>query len=89
MQIAHVTGRSFEEVTALVRLDAEKNETRREAWRKRLIQIGGIAASVALVISANVIFIVSAEAGNPHPAEALRERICIMLNWLNIFECQP
>jgi hypothetical protein len=45
LKIAEATGRTFEEVTALVKLEAEKNEKRREVWRKRLVSIGGIAGN--------------------------------------------
>jgi hypothetical protein len=36
LQIARVTGRDFLEVTALVRHEAETNETRRQAWAECL-----------------------------------------------------
>lgn len=55
LQIARHTGRSLDEVITLVRIDAEKNETRREAWRDYLKRLGGVAASIATAVSAFVI----------------------------------
>lgn len=64
LKIAEATGRTFEEVTALVKLEAEKNEKRREVWRKRLVSLGGIAATVTALIFAPVILKMTPEAGN-------------------------
>jgi hypothetical protein len=83
LQIAQATGRSFEEVTALVKVEAEKNETRREAWRKRLVQLGGIAATVAALLFAPVILNMSdgqAEAAETQGSEV--GMFCIMLNYV-------
>lgn len=68
LQIAEATGRTFEEVTALVKLEAEKNEKRREVWRKRLVQLGGIAATIAALLFAPVILNMSPMAGNASAA---------------------
>lgn len=73
LQIAQATGRTFEEVTALVKLEAEKNEKRREIWRKRLVQLGGIAATVAALLFAPVILNMSPMAGNTHAATVSKE----------------
>lgn len=81
MQIAKITGRNFEQVTAMVRIDAEKNENRRSEWKNRLKQMGGMAASVTLSICAVVILNLT-----PTPANAAQTletaplMICIMLN---------
>lgn len=65
LQIAKATGRTYEEVSAIVRIEAEKDETRRAAWRDYLKSIGGYAASIFLsciIALASVTFIVTSEA---------------------------
>lgn len=49
LQIAEALGRDYSEISAAVRIEAEKDENRREAWRRYYKSIGGIAASFALV----------------------------------------
>lgn len=59
LQIAQATNRSYEEVSALVRIEAEKNEAKREEWRRYYKRIGGIAASVAMMVFTSCILIVT------------------------------
>ena len=47
-RIADLLGKPLAEVIAIVELDAEKDEVRREAWRDYYKSIGGIAASVLM-----------------------------------------
>lgn len=67
LQIAKALNRSLEEITAIVRIEAEKNEKRQNAWREYYKSIGGIAASFALLFCGSVTFIVSP------PAKAIEE----------------
>jgi len=48
LKIAEATGRSYEEVSAIVRIEAEKDENRRKVWKDYLKRIGGIAACIML-----------------------------------------
>ncbi len=48
LQIAQALGRSYEEISAIVRIEAEKDESRRQAWRKYYKSIGGYAASIIM-----------------------------------------
>lgn len=48
LKISEATGRTFEQVTALVMIEKEKNETRRKAWESHIKRLGGVAASIAL-----------------------------------------
>jgi len=48
LQIAMAIGKSYEEVSAIVRIEAEKDEKRRAAWAQYYKSIGGIAASILM-----------------------------------------
>lgn len=48
LQIAQALGRSYEEVSAIVRIEAEKDESRRKVWREYYKSIGGYAASIMM-----------------------------------------
>lgn len=89
MQIARATGRSLEEVITLVRIDAERNETRRNAWRDYLKHLGGHAASIALAVSAIVILEMTPTTAEAAPLLTSGNGIfCIMLNLLWIIQGQ-
>lgn len=65
LEIAKRIGQPLDKVIAAVEVDAEKDEQRREEWRRYYKSIGGIAASVAIMIFTSCILIVT-----PTPAEA-------------------
>ena len=44
LQIAEALGRCYEEIQAIVRIEAEKDETRREAWKRYYKSIVSLAA---------------------------------------------
>lgn len=58
LQIAKALGESYEVITALVKMETEKDEGRRNAWREYYKSIGGIAASVlcALAVVVTMVF---------------------------------
>jgi len=70
LQIAKAIGKSYEEVSAIVRIEAEKDESRRQAWRDYYKSIGGYAASVMLMFFFTVTLIVT-----PTPAEASNSKV--------------
>lgn len=57
LQIAKALGRNYDQIQAIVRIEAEKDEDRRQTWRDYLKSIGGIAASfvIGLLICATLI----------------------------------
>lgn len=57
LQIAKALGRSFEEVSAIVQIEAEKDEARREVWREHLKRLGGYAAAIMLWVLAGLVFV--------------------------------
>ena len=57
LQIAKALGRSYEEVSAIVRIEAEKDETRREVWREHLKRLGGYAAGIIPLLLAGLLFV--------------------------------
>lgn len=59
LQIAKVLGKTLDEVITAVKLDTEKNEKRRLAWREHYKSIGGIAASFMLIVFAFVTLIMT------------------------------
>ena len=65
LQIAKALGMRYEEVSAIVRIEAESDEKKRADWKDYYKSIGGIAASVALMVFTSCILIVT-----PTPAEA-------------------
>lgn len=65
MKIAESLSKPLADIIYAVELDAEKDESRKEAWRRYYKSIGGIAASVALTFFFAVNLIVT-----PTPAEA-------------------
>ncbi|MDR2508394.1 MAG: helix-turn-helix domain containing protein [Candidatus Accumulibacter sp.] len=50
LQIAKALGKSYEEISACIHAQTEKNEKRRAVWRDFYQQIGGIAAGVTAFI---------------------------------------
>lgn len=50
LQIANATGKDYSEVSAIVRIEAEKDESRRQKWREYYKSIGGYAAGITLGI---------------------------------------
>lgn len=65
LQIAESLGKPLETVIAAVRVEAEKDETRRSAWEKYYKRVGGMAAAVFLAVLLTVTFKVT-----PADAEA-------------------
>ena len=65
LKIAESLNKPLAEIITAVEIDAEKDESRREAWRKYYKSIGGIAASFVLALFFAVTLIVT-----PTPAEA-------------------
>lgn len=59
LRIAKALGKDYAEISAAVRIEAEKDEKRREEWRKYYKSIGGIAAAIMLFVLAAVTFIVT------------------------------
>ena len=62
LRIAQVLGRPFEEVTAIVRIEAEKDESRRAVWREYYKSIGGYAASILAGLAVTFIVTLPSEA---------------------------
>lgn len=83
LQIAKALGLNYDVISAMVRMEAEKDEKSRNAWREYYKSIGGIAASIALVFFCVVTLIVT-----PSPAQAAplldsgEYAICIMLSYV-------
>jgi hypothetical protein len=48
LQIARALGKNYEEVQAIVRIDAEKDIKRRQVWQEYYMSIGGYAASILI-----------------------------------------
>lgn len=59
LKIAEALNRPLAEVLAAVRIEAEKDESRREEWRNYFKSIGGIAAAFMLMVCLSVTFIVT------------------------------
>lgn len=59
LQIAKALNREYNEISAIVQIEAEKDESKREEWRKYYKSIGGYAASFMLLVFAVVTFIVT------------------------------
>lgn len=85
LAIEEATGRSYEEVSAIVRIEAEKDENRRKVWKDYLKRIGGMAASIALLFFLSVTLIVTstpAEASNGKASKAEHFVLCKILRIL-------
>lgn len=85
LKIAEAIGRSYEEVSAIVRIEAEKDENRRNVWKDYLKRIGGMAASIALLLFLSVTLIVTstpAEASNGKGSKAEHFVLCKILRIL-------
>lgn len=85
LKLAQALGRSYEEVSAIVRIEAEKDENRRNVWKDYLKRIGGLAASIALLFFLSVTLIVTstpAEASNGKCSEAEDFVLCKILRIL-------
>lgn len=65
LKIAQALDKPLNEVIAAVKMDTEKDEARREVWRKYYKRLGGVAASISLLVVMSVILIVT-----PSPANA-------------------
>lgn len=59
LQIATALGKTLDEVTAAIRMEAEKDEKRRNAWRNYYKSIGGIAASIMIFVFSFVTLIIT------------------------------
>lgn len=59
LQIAKALGESYEVITALVKMETEKDESRRNAWRDYYKSIGGVAASVLCTLAVVVTMVFS------------------------------
>ena len=81
MKIAEALGKDFAEITAAVRIEAEKDEKRREAWQRYYKSIGGIAASFMLMVFASVTIFVTNDANaseNQYLSAGSSDRVQIM-----------
>lgn len=65
LKIAEILKRDYAEISAIVRIEAERDESRKEAWRKYYKSIGGVAATFATLFFLAVTLIVT-----PTPANA-------------------
>lgn len=70
MQIAKALGIPLDDVMIPVRIEAEKDEKRREAWKEYYKSIGGYAASFVMAILLSVTLIVT-----PTPANASTDKV--------------
>ena len=61
LRIAKALGRNYAEISAMVRMEAEKDNARREEWRNYFKSIGRMADSVMLTVLAVVTFFVTPE----------------------------
>ena len=59
LRIAEALGKDYAEISAAVRIEAEKDENRKEAWRRYYKSIGGVAASFMLAVLAAVTLFVT------------------------------
>jgi len=79
LQIAEALERPLDEILAAVRIEAEKDENRREVWRRYYKSIGGIAASIMTVFFLVCTLIVTstpAEASNSKASKAEHFVLC-------------
>ncbi len=82
MKIAEALEKPLAEVIAIVRIEVEKDEKRREAWRKYYKSLGSVAASIIMTIAFMATMIVTSKNAE---AEIYKEKtnashclICIM-----------
>ena len=75
LRIAKAINRPFDEIMAAIRIDAEKDEKRREEWRRYYKSIGGYAASFMLLLFASVKFFVTSPE-NAYADQALNKPQC-------------
>ncbi len=59
LKIAEALGKDYAEISAIVRIVAEKDENRREVWRRYYKSIGGFAASFMMMCLTSVTLIVT------------------------------
>ena len=78
LQIAKAIGRDYAEVQAAVRIEAEKDESRREVWRDYFKSISRQAAATAL----SLLFVILSSTPAPAEAAPIKESgnkpVCIM-----------
>lgn len=89
MQIAKALNVSLDEVMIPVRIEAEKDEKKREAWKDYFKSIGGYAASFVMEILLSVTLIVTttknAEANQYVKNSILQEyKLCVYLSQIRI-----
>ena len=76
LKIAEALNMELGEVISQVELDAEKDEKKREDWRRYYKSIGGFAASFMLIVFAIVTFIVTCLLyTSPSPRDRTRSRM--------------
>lgn len=86
LQIAQALGRSYEEISAIVRIEAEKDESRRKVWREYYKSIGGYAASIMMLVSLVTLIVTwpTDAVAKSMSYEAQVSRIQIMRLWLAV-----
>lgn len=88
LQIAKALGRNYEEIQAIVRIEAEKDEKRRDAWKEFYKKLGGIAAGFILAILVavtNFLTVSPAEAAPVLKEQAKDFVLCKDEYWRNQF----
>lgn len=80
--IAMASGRRIDELQTLVKLANAKDEKSKAVWTSYYKSIGGIAASVALLVFVFVTLIVTPTTVQAMPLlDHATETLCIMLSW--------
>lgn len=86
LQIAKALKRDYEEIQTIVRIEAEKDETRRQVWKDNLKKLGGYAAGIMLMFFLTVTLIVTptpAEASNGKVSTAQHFVLCkVLVRWI-------
>jgi len=59
LKIAEALGKDYAEISAIVRIEAEKDENRREVWRRYYKSLGGFATSFMMMFLTSVTLIVT------------------------------
>jgi len=81
LKISEALGKDYAEISAIVRIESEKDENRREVWRRYYKSIGGFAASFVVLFLVSVTLTVTATPAKASPLlEVDTGTLCIMLN---------
>lgn len=84
LQIAEALDRTLDQVLAIVRIEAEKDEKRREVWQKYYKSIGGYAASFMLVLFCFVTLIVTSAEVVAKESTTYKEQMTRNTNYASI-----